>query len=109
VSSRTARATQRNPVSKNQKKKRKKKEEEEEEEKGRRKKEEEETEEEEEEKEIRGRGRGVGSCPKAHMDRVSPGRQAGAEKRGELGSQEKNGAKSRFLIKTQMFNRKLCL
>jgi hypothetical protein len=27
----------------------------------------------------------VGSQPEAHMDRVSPGRQAGAEKRGELG------------------------
>ena len=25
----------------------------------------------------------VGSCPEAHMDRVSPGRQARAEKRGE--------------------------
>jgi hypothetical protein len=40
------------------------------------------------------------------MDRVSPGRQAGAEKRGELGGWEKNGAKSRFLIKAQMFNGK---
>ena len=40
------------------------------------------------------------------MDQVSPGRQAGAEKRGKLGSQEKNGAKSRFLIKAQMFNGK---
>jgi hypothetical protein len=40
------------------------------------------------------------------MNRVSPGRQAGAEKRGGLGSQEKNGAKSRFLIKAQMFNGK---
>jgi hypothetical protein len=42
----------------------------------------------------------------AHMDRVSPGRQAGAKKRGELGSLEKNGAKSRFLIKAQLFNGK---
>jgi hypothetical protein len=42
----------------------------------------------------------------AHMDWVSPGRQARDEKRGELGGQEKNGAKSRFLIKAQMFNSK---
>ena len=48
----------------------------------------------------------VGSCAVAHMDRVSPGRQAGAKKRGELGGREKNGAKSRFLIKAQMFNGK---
>jgi hypothetical protein len=48
----------------------------------------------------------AGSPPTSHMDQVSPGRQAGAEKRGELGSQEKNGAKSRFLIKAQMFNGK---
>ena len=47
--------------------------------------------------------------PAAHMNWVSPGRQTGAEKRGELGGREKNGAKSRFLIKAQMFNRKLCL
>ena len=54
----------------------------------------------------------IWSCWKptaVHMDRVSPGRQAGPEKRGELGGREKNGAKSRFLIKAQMFNRKLCL
>ena len=30
-------------------------------------------------------------------------------KERELGGREKNGAKSRFLIKAQMFNRKLCL
>ena len=48
----------------------------------------------------------VGSQPAVHMDQVSPGRQARAKKRGELGSQEKNGAKSRFLIKAQMFNGK---
>jgi hypothetical protein len=40
------------------------------------------------------------------MNRISPGSQAGAEKRGELGGGEKNGAKSRFLIKAQMFNGK---
>ena len=40
------------------------------------------------------------------MNWVSPGRQTGAEKRGELGGREKNGAKSRFLIKAQMFNGK---
>jgi hypothetical protein len=39
------------------------------------------------------------------MDWVSPSRQAGAENRGQLGG-EKNGAKSRFLIKAQMFKRK---
>ena len=38
------------------------------------------------------------------MDQVSPRRQAGAEKRGELGRREKNGAKTRFLIKAQLFN-----
>ena len=38
------------------------------------------------------------------MNWVSPGRQTGAEKRGELGGREKNGAKTRFLIKAQMFN-----
>ena len=53
--------------------------------------------------------RGVESWSVDHMDGVSPGRQVGAEKKGELGGQEKNGAKSRFLIKAQMFNRKLCL
>ena len=42
----------------------------------------------------------------AHMNWVSPGRQAGAEKRGELGGGEKNGAKLRFLIKARMFNSK---
>jgi hypothetical protein len=50
------------------------------------------------------------SQPEAHMDWVSPGRQAGPEKRGELGGrQKKNGAKPRFLIKARMFKRKLCL
>lgn len=28
----------------------------------------------------------VGSCPVAHMDQVSHGKQSGAEKRGELGN-----------------------
>ena len=42
----------------------------------------------------------------AHKKGGTPGRQAGAEKRGELGSQEKNGAESSFLIKAQMFNSK---
>jgi hypothetical protein len=51
----------------------------------------------------------VESWPAAHMDWLSPGRQARAEQRGELGGQEKNGAKSSFLVKAQMFNRKLCL
>jgi hypothetical protein len=35
---------------------------------------------------------------------ISPGRQPGDEKRGELGRQERNGAKTNFLIKDQMFN-----
>ena len=35
---------------------------------------------------------------------VSPGRQTEAEKRGELCGQVSNGAKTRFLIKAQMFN-----
>ena len=48
----------------------------------------------------------VANQPAAHMNWVSPGRQTGAEKRGELGSREKNGAKSRFMIKAQMFNGK---
>jgi hypothetical protein len=39
----------------------------------------------------------------AHMNWVSPGRQTGAEKRGELGRREINGAKTRFLIKAQLF------
>ena len=50
-----------------------------------------------------------GSWPAAHKKRDTPGRQARAEKRGELGGREKNGAKSRFLIKAQKFNKKLCL
>jgi hypothetical protein len=49
---------------------------------------------------------GVGSRPVAHMDRLSPGKQTGTENRGELSGLEKNGAKSRFLIKAQMFNSK---
>ena len=45
----------------------------------------------------------IGNQPMAHM--VSPGRRTGAEKRGELGGQlERNGAKTSFLIKAQMFN-----
>ena len=40
----------------------------------------------------------------AHMNWVSPGRQTGAEKRGELGGRERNGAKIKILIKAQMFN-----
>jgi hypothetical protein len=40
------------------------------------------------------------------MDLVSPGRKDRAEKRGELGGREKSRAKSRFLIKAQMFNGK---
>jgi hypothetical protein len=46
----------------------------------------------------------VGNRPVAHVNWVSPGRQTGAEKREELGRREKNGAKTRFLIKAQMFN-----
>ena len=34
-------------------------------------------------------------------NRVLPGRQTGAENRGELGRRERNGAKTRFLIKAQ--------
>ena len=40
------------------------------------------------------------------MNWVSPGRQTGAEKRQELRRGEINGAKTRFLIKAQMFNGK---
>jgi hypothetical protein len=48
----------------------------------------------------------VGNQPAAHVNWVSPGRQTGAEKRGELGGGEKNGAKTRSPIKAQMFNGK---
>jgi hypothetical protein len=36
----------------------------------------------------------VANRPEAHMNWVSPGRQTGAEKRGELGGRERNGAKT---------------
>jgi hypothetical protein len=49
----------------------------------------------------------VGRRPVDHKNQDTPGRQAGAEKRGELGGREKNGAKSRFLTKAQMFNKSL--
>jgi hypothetical protein len=51
----------------------------------------------------------VGNRPAAHMNWVSPGRQTGAEKREKLGRLERNGAKTRFLIKAQMFNKSLSL
>ena len=38
------------------------------------------------------------------MNWVSLGRQTGAEKRRELGKREKNGAKTRFLLKCLMEN-----
>jgi hypothetical protein len=40
------------------------------------------------------------------MNWVSPGRQTGAEKRQELRRGERNGAKTRFLIKAKTFNGK---
>jgi hypothetical protein len=39
--------------------------------------------------------------PQLTRNGVSPGRQTRAEKRGELGRRERNGAKTRFLIKAQ--------
>ena len=48
----------------------------------------------------------VGYRPAAHMNWVSPGRQTSTEKRGTLSRQERNGAKTRFRIKAQMFNGK---
>jgi hypothetical protein len=43
------------------------------------------------------------------MNRNSPRRQAGAEKRGETRGAREIGAKTRFLIKAQMFTKSLCL
>jgi hypothetical protein len=48
----------------------------------------------------------VGSRPTVHMKRGTLGRQARDEKEGKLGGGEKNGAKTRFLRKAQMFNGK---
>jgi hypothetical protein len=48
----------------------------------------------------------VESHPAAHKKRVHLGGKLGLKREGKLGGQEKNGAKTRFLIKAQMFNGK---
>ena len=53
---------------------------------------------------IKIRTKTVGNQALPNLNCVSPGRQTEAEKRGELGRQERNGAKTRLLIKAQMFN-----
>ena len=48
----------------------------------------------------------VASWPAAHKKRVHLGGKPGLKREGKLGGREKNGAKSRFLIKAQIFNGK---